>query len=289
MKKQTKKTIAAAGCLVACFSGKVSWDLVCLKSRVQICYAPSNTPVESVEELKKCFRQQRRVMESLDRKKRKASAKPCLPANSSINKQVEALKSVVLAPVESAKKEIKAKLPKKKQAALPTPSITPNIHCVFKESSTVRGREKGRPFFCAYVRNAQTIVSGKALSFVLREAIPVKGLPSGAIVRGVPRISGDRIAIQVTSYKKGNSIRPIQLDVFDKNDLLPGLFHERLAQNLEKEVEDEALDTALGVQFRGVNLIRKGAKVVKKQRKITLPSGMEVFLSPPLPKPKKRV
>ena len=60
-------------------------------------------------------------------------------------------------------------------------------------------------FYPAFVRSQQSVVAGKVISFVLREAIPYHNLSKGTIVRGVPQRKGPRIMLEITSCITNNT------------------------------------------------------------------------------------
>ena len=144
-------------------------------------------------------------------------------------------------------------------------------------------------FYTAFVRNTQEVVAGKAITFVLRESIPPLDLPKGIILRGVPKLAGSRILLEVSSYVLGKAIKNTRLLVFDKEDCQPGLYHDEILKKVEEQSEDTLVDAALdSIDFKGKKLLAKGSQIAKKKRTIQLMAGKEVFIRIPRPEKKKK-
>ena len=79
----------------------------------------------------------------------------------------------------------------------------------------------------------------------------------GTVLKGVPTCSGDRIMIPITAGVGDKSVFKLDLECFDKEDCLPGLYHDQLAKHLEAAIKDSAIDEILDLDFKGNRIPEK--------------------------------
>lgn len=146
-------------------------------------------------------------------------------------------------------------------------------------------------FFEAVFREPQQVQDGKALRIFLKEAIPALQLEAGTILKGVPYLEGgSRLRIRITAAVIENKVKKIELCCFDKADCLEGLYHDELATQLEEETKTGILDEAFDVDFsegemtrRGGRIARKFSDLTRRNKKIMIERGRELFVAVPEP------
>jgi len=122
-------------------------------------------------------------------------------------------------------------------------------------------REK--QFFEAVFRETQQVQDGRALRIVLKEPIPALNLAVNTVLKGVPYLEGGtRLKIKITAAIVDETVRPVSLQCFDKEDCMEGLYHDDLAQQLEEITKSRLLEEALDLDIGEEALVRKGKNVV---------------------------
>jgi hypothetical protein len=114
-----------------------------------------------------------------------------------------------------------------------------------------------KQFYEAVFRDAQQVQNGKALKIILKEPIPALNLSEGTVLKGVPSCYGDRIIITITAGVVDKNVFKVDLECYDKEDCLPGLYHDQLAKHLEESTRDSAVDELLDFDFKGNRIARK--------------------------------
>lgn len=141
--------------------------------------------------------------------------------------------------------------------------------------------DQGKEFFEAVFRETQQVQAGKALSILLKEAIPELSLESGTILKGIPSLAGERIRIHITAGIMNNEVYKVELVCFDKEDCLEGLYHDELSRQVAEEVQAGLLAEVLSLEFKGKDVARKAANLARRPSSITIAKGREVFLAIP--------
>lgn len=138
-----------------------------------------------------------------------------------------------------------------------------------------------KQFFEAIFRDAQQVQNGKALKIILQEPIPALNLAEGTVLKGVPSCSGDRINISITAGVVDKNVFKVDLECYDKEDCLPGLYHDQLAKHLEESTRDSAVDEILDFDFKGNRIARKTNTLTKIPSDIYIYKGKEIFVAIP--------
>lgn len=158
-------------------------------------------------------------------------------------------------------------------------------------SITNSDSKKEEQFFEAVFRESQQVQDGRALRIVLKDPIPALNLAVNTVLKGVPYLEGGtRLNIKITAAIVEDTVRPVSLECFDKEDCMEGLYHDDLAQQLEETTKnrllEEALDLSIGEEEA---MVRKGKNVVQKfsdlrksgRKKIIIERGRELFVALP--------
>ena len=152
-------------------------------------------------------------------------------------------------------------------------------------------RKQEAHFFEAIFEESQRVKDGKALNIVLKDPIPSLGLAENTILKGIPYLEGGtRLKIKITAAIVGDTVIPISLHCFDKEDCREGLYHEDLARQLEETRGGQLLETVLDLYTgEGKEVIRQGKNLVRKfsdllkvyESGIVIAKGRELFVAFP--------
>ena len=152
-------------------------------------------------------------------------------------------------------------------------------------------RKQEAHFFEAIFEESQRVKDGKALNIVLKDPIPSLGLAENTILKGIPYLEGGtRLKIKITAAIVGDTVIPIWLHCFDKEDCREGLYHEDLAEQLEETRGGQLLETVLDLYTgEGKEVIRQGKNLVRKfsdllkvyESGIVIAKGRELFVAFP--------
>lgn len=142
----------------------------------------------------------------------------------------------------------------------------------------------------ACVAEDQTLTSGAVVKLRLLSDIRIAGtyIPKNNLVYGTANLNGERLEIDINSIRTGNSIYPVQLQVYDL-DGLPGVFipgaitrdvAKQSVDNSLQLMELTSLDPSLKAQVAGagINAAKTllGRKV--KQVKVFVKAGYKLLL-----------
>ncbi|MFP9100710.1 conjugative transposon protein TraM [Flavobacterium sp. RHBU_24] len=142
----------------------------------------------------------------------------------------------------------------------------------------------------AVIHETQTLTSGSIVKLRLQADINVNGvvIPKDSFIFGTASLSGERLGIEITSIRSGNSIFPIALEVFDMDGLggihIPGaIARDVAAQSADRSVQGVGL-TSLDATWQGQaasagietakTLFSKKVKLVK----VNVKAGYQVLL-----------
>ena len=152
-------------------------------------------------------------------------------------------------------------------------------------------RKQEAHFFEAIFEESQRVKDGKALNIVLKDPIPSLGLAENTILKGIPYLEGGtRLKIKITAAIVGDTVIPISLHCFDKEDCREGLYHEDLAEQLEETRGGQLLETVLDLYTgEGKEVIRQGKNLVRQfsdllkvyESGILIAKGRELFVAFP--------
>ncbi|OKS85682.1 conjugative transposon protein TraM [Mucilaginibacter polytrichastri] len=142
----------------------------------------------------------------------------------------------------------------------------------------------------AVIHETQTLTSGAIVKLRLQADITVNGIliPKDSFVFGTASLSGERLGIEITSIRSGNSIFPVALEVFDMDGLggihIPGaIARDVVAQSADRNVQGIGI-TSLDATWQGQaasagietakTLFSKKVKLVK----VNVKAGYQVLL-----------
>lgn len=142
----------------------------------------------------------------------------------------------------------------------------------------------------ASVYETQELVSGSIIKLQLLGDLYVKDakIASGNFLFGVANLNGERLEIEINSIRKGNSIYPVKVEVYDL-DGLPGIYVpgaitrdvlKQSADNSFQSMQLTTIDPSIKAQAAaaGINTVKTllGRKI--KQVKVTIKTGYRVLL-----------
>lgn len=142
----------------------------------------------------------------------------------------------------------------------------------------------------AVIHDMQELVAGSTVKMRLLNDIRIRGrlIPKDQFIYGVCAINGERLTVEVSSIRTGNSLLPVSLEVYDL-DGLPGIYIPgAITRDAAKQASDNALqniqlmslDPSIGAQAAAAGveaakgLFSKKAKLIK----VTVKAGYQVFL-----------
>lgn len=143
---------------------------------------------------------------------------------------------------------------------------------------------------CAVVHGSQILVNGSTVKLRLTQKVSIGGqtLAKDHFVNGVARLQGDRLQVSIKSILVGQSVFPVDLELYDMDGLegiyIPGSIDREVAKNaMDRSIQGldlRSLDLSLGAQVvsSGVdaakNLLSQKAKLVR----VTVRDGYQVVL-----------
>lgn len=142
----------------------------------------------------------------------------------------------------------------------------------------------------AVIHDTQELVAGATVKMRLVDDININGrlVPKDQFIYGNCSINGERLNIEISSIRTGNSLLPVSLEVYDL-DGLPGIYIPgAITRDAAKQASDDALqniqlmslDPSIGAQAASAGieaakgLFSKKAKLIK----VTVKAGYQVFL-----------
>jgi conjugative transposon TraM protein len=142
----------------------------------------------------------------------------------------------------------------------------------------------------AVVSEDQTLVSGATIKLRLTEDARVGGmtLPSDTYIYGTANLNNERLNISIKSVIEGNSIYPVNWQVFDLDGMsgifIPGAISRDVAKESAAEgisgMGVSSLDASLGAQAANAGIQAAKDLVSKKIKliKVSVKAGYEVLL-----------
>ena len=140
--------------------------------------------------------------------------------------------------------------------------------------------------FQALFRESQAVQAGKPLRIFLEEPMEALQLKKGTLLKGIPRLEGNRIKIDITAAIMDKQVRPVRLVCLDQEDCLEGLYHDALAARLEEDIQEGIVEELWDIGLEQHEVTRKGGKLVKKlsskhTENILITSGKSLFVRLP--------
>lgn len=142
----------------------------------------------------------------------------------------------------------------------------------------------------AVVAENQTVVNGSTVKMSLAQDIYVNGnkIPKNTYVYGTASLKGERLAIEITTIRHGNSIYPVELAVFDLDGLggiyIPGAINRDVAKaSADRSMQTLGVTTlsdSWGAQAAGAGIEAAKGLFSKKVKliKVNLKAGYTVLL-----------
>lgn len=142
----------------------------------------------------------------------------------------------------------------------------------------------------AIIHDTQELVSGATVKMRLLNDIQIKGMliPKDHFMYGECSINGERLTVEITSIRRGNTLLPVALEVYDL-DGLPGIYIPgAITRDAAKQASDDALqniqlmslDPSIGAQAAGAGIEAAKGLFSKKAKltKVTVKAGYQIFL-----------
>lgn len=160
----------------------------------------------------------------------------------------------------------------------------------FYSLNTTVSQQPGQTAVQAVVHESQTIVNGATVKLRLTEDIFVNGIliPRETFVFGIATLNGERLRITVNSIRKGSSLLPVQLTVFDFDGLegvrVPGaISREVMQQSTDRGLQGLGFSTvspSVGLQAASLGVEAAKSFLSKKVKlvKVTVKAGYQVLL-----------
>lgn len=142
----------------------------------------------------------------------------------------------------------------------------------------------------ATVAETQTVVNGSTVKMSLAQDIYVNGkkIPKNTYIYGTASLKGERLAIEITTIRHGNSIYPVELAVYDLDGLtgiyIPGAINRDVAKSsADRSVQTLGVTTlsdSWGAQAAGAGIEAAKGLFSRKVKliKVTLKAGYSVLL-----------
>jgi conjugative transposon TraM protein len=142
----------------------------------------------------------------------------------------------------------------------------------------------------ALIAENQTVVNGATVKMSLAQDIYVNGnkVPKNTYVYGTASLKGERLAIEITTIRHGNSIYPVELAVFDLDGLqgiyIPGAINRDVAKaSADRSMQALGVTTlsdSWGAQAAGAGMEAAKGLFSRKVKlvKVTLKGGYIVLL-----------
>ncbi|RZK37223.1 MAG: conjugative transposon protein TraM [Pedobacter sp.] len=142
----------------------------------------------------------------------------------------------------------------------------------------------------AVIHETQTLINGSIVKLRLQADINVNGIliPKDSFVFGTAALSGERLGIEITNIRYGNSIFPVALEVFDMDGMggihIPGaITRDVAAQSADRNVQGiglTSLDPTWQAQAASAGIETAKTLFSKKVKliKVTVKAGYQVLL-----------
>lgn len=142
----------------------------------------------------------------------------------------------------------------------------------------------------AIIHGTQELVEGSTVKLRLLNDVEINKIlvPKDQFIYGTCAINGERLTIEISSIRTGNSLLPVSLEVYDL-DGLPGIYIPgAITRDAAKQATDNALqnvqfmsmDPSLGAQAAAAGVEAAKGLFSKKTKliKVTVKAGYQIFL-----------
>jgi hypothetical protein len=167
---------------------------------------------------------------------------------------------------------------------------TPSVYSTYKEELTTT--HDNVILFSAKVYGFQKIKTNETVTLRNTEVVVSNGhtIPAGSIFRGVAKMSGNRMSIDITSAVSRDGRYSVKMSIYD-NDFVKGIFVKEVSEATEDNVSsatDAAINIATSavpfgsvVKSVGKETVKQTQRALEKQNKITitLEDGYDVYLA----------
>jgi hypothetical protein len=209
-----------------------------------------------------------------------------------LEQQLEQIEAQTPTPVPNVPK----KREHKEEAKGPYVNLTvvksrkPSVYSTYKEELTTT--HDNVVLFSAKVYGFQKIKTNETVTLRNTETITANGhlIAAGSIFRGVAKMSGNRMTVDVTSAVSREGRYSVKMSVYD-NDFVKGIFVKEVSEATEENMSSAA-DAAINIATSAVpfgNVVKSVGKETAKQTQkalerqnkitITLEDGYEVYLA----------
>jgi conjugative transposon TraM protein len=142
----------------------------------------------------------------------------------------------------------------------------------------------------AVVAETQVVVNGSTVKMQLGQDIYINGkkIPKNTYVYGTASLKGERLTIEITSIRHGNSLFPVELKVYDLDGLdgiyIPGAINRDVAKSsADRSVQTLGVTTlsdSWGAQAAGAGIEAAKGLFSRKVKlvKVTLKAGYNILL-----------
>ena len=142
----------------------------------------------------------------------------------------------------------------------------------------------------AVVHTDQVLVNGAVIKLRLITDVYVNGslIPKGSFIYGLVALNGERLEVEISSVKNGNSIFPVKLQVYDMDGLhgiyIPGAITRDVAKqsvdNATQTIGLNSLDPSISAQVAGAGIEAAKTLLSKKVKlvKVEVKAGYKVLL-----------
>jgi conjugative transposon TraM protein len=142
----------------------------------------------------------------------------------------------------------------------------------------------------AVVAETQVVVNGSTVKMQLGQDIYIRGkkIPKNTYVFGTASLKGERLTIEITSIRHGNSLFPVELKVYDLDGLdgiyIPGAINRDVAKSsADRSVQTLGVTTlsdSWGAQAAGAGIEAAKGLFSRKVKliKVTLKAGYSILL-----------
>lgn len=142
----------------------------------------------------------------------------------------------------------------------------------------------------AVVHENQTLVSGSVIKLRLINDININGklIPKDNFVFGISKLDGERLEVEIHSIRYGNSLYPVNMEVYDMDGLKGIYIPGAIARDVAKQSADNSLQT-LGMNTldpsvqaqaatAGINAAKTLLSKKMKQIKVFVKGGYKILL-----------
>jgi hypothetical protein len=210
-----------------------------------------------------------------------------------LEQQLEQIESRTTTPAPapvSKKQDHNKEVPKPQINLTVVKSRTPSVYSTYKDELTTT--HDNVILFSAKVYGFQKIKTNETITLRNTEMVVANGraIAPGSIFRGIAKMSGNRMTIDITSAVSQEGRYSVKMSVYD-NDFVNGIFVKEVSEITEDNTSSAA-DAAINIATSAIplgNVVKSVGKETAKQTQralekqnkitITLEDGYEVYLA----------